>query len=82
MKKRNKVKRTNYEYSEEKNKIVAGLLAIFLGGFGIHKFYLGRVGLGILYLIFFWTIIPAIIGFIEGILYLTMTNSAFHAKYG
>jgi TM2 domain-containing membrane protein YozV len=35
-----------------KNKVVAGLLAIFVGGLGIHKFYLGKVGQGILYLLF------------------------------
>jgi TM2 domain-containing membrane protein YozV len=66
----------------EKSKIVAGLLGIFLGGFGLHKFYLGNIGMGILYLCFCWTFIPAIVGFIEGIIYLTMTDAAFKAKYG
>jgi len=65
-----------------RNKVVAALFAIFLGDFGVHKFYLGQVGPGIVYLIFFWTGIPAIIGFIEGIIYLTMTDQAFAAKYG
>jgi TM2 domain-containing membrane protein YozV len=41
------------------------LLALFLGCFGVHHFYLGRVGLGILYLCFCWTGIPAILGLIE-----------------
>lgn len=68
--------------SEQKNRIAAALFAIFLGGIGIHKFYLGRIGWGIVYLLFFWTFIPAILGIIEGIIYLTMTNHAFHAKYG
>jgi TM2 domain-containing membrane protein YozV len=53
-----------------------------LGGLGIHKFYLGRIGQGILYLIFFWTFIPAVVGFIEGIIYLTMSDQEFEAKYG
>ena len=57
-----------------KSRAVAGLLGIFLGGFGIHKFYCGSIGLGIVYLIFFWTFIPAIIGFIEGIIYITQPN--------
>ncbi|MBD5026854.1 NINE protein, partial [Xanthomonas citri pv. citri] len=35
----------------KKNKIVAALLAFFFGGLGIHKFYLGRVGQGILYIL-------------------------------
>jgi TM2 domain-containing membrane protein YozV len=66
----------------QKSKIAAFLLAFFLGGFGIHKFYLGRVGWGFLYLIFCWTFIPAIIAFVESIIYLTMTDQAFKAKYG
>lgn len=65
-----------------KNRITAVLLAFFLGGIGAHKFYLGRTGAGILYLIFFWTFIPAIIAFVEFIIYLTMSDEAFAAKYG
>ena len=53
------------------NKIAYGLIAILLGGFGIHRFYAGRIGSGIVYLIFFWTFIPAILGLIEGILAFT-----------
>jgi len=64
-----------------KNKVVAGLLAIFLGDFGIHKFYLGKRGLGILYLCFFWSGVPDIIGFIEGIIYFAMSDETFNAKY-
>ena len=41
------------------------MLALFLGNFGVHHFYLRRTGLGILYLCFFWTGIPALLGFIE-----------------
>jgi TM2 domain-containing membrane protein YozV len=48
-----------------KNEAVGALLAFFLGGFGIHKFYLGENGLGILYLLFSWTGIPWIISFVE-----------------
>jgi len=64
-----------------KNKVAAGVLAILLGGLGIHKFYLGKLGQGILYLIFSWTGIPSIIGLIEGILYLIQTDEEFNAKY-
>ncbi|HFF4522772.1 TPA: TM2 domain-containing protein, partial [Acinetobacter baumannii] len=53
-----------------------------LGGFGAHKFYLGKVGQGILYLIFFWTFIPAIIAFFEGIIYLCTSDEDFAKKYG
>ena len=65
-----------------KSKIAAGLFGIFLGGLGIHKFYLGQIGWGIVYLIFCWTAIPELVGFIEGIIYLTMSDEAFAAKYG
>ncbi|SDJ28815.1 TM2 domain-containing protein [Proteiniclasticum ruminis] len=68
-------------YSSNKSKITAGILAIILGGIGVHKFYLGQTGKGILYLIFCWTYIPAIIGFIEGILYLTASDEKFYTKY-
>lgn len=64
-----------------KNKMVAGLLGIFLGGIGVHKFYMGKVGMGILYLLFCWTGIPAIIGFIEGITYLCSNDENFQLKH-
>lgn len=64
-----------------KSKVAAGLLAILLGGIGVHKFYLGRTGLGVVYLLFCWTFIPALIGLIEGIVYLTMSDQAFAEKY-
>ena len=48
-----------------KDKAVAFLLTFFLGGFGGHRFYMGETGLGVLYLLFFWTFIPALIAFIE-----------------
>ncbi len=65
-----------------KNRIAAALFALLLGGVGIHKFYLGRVSQGILYVVFFWTFIPALVGFVEGIIYLTMSDQDFEAKYG
>lgn len=65
----------------EKSKIAAGIFGILLGGLGIHKFYLGKVGLGILYLIFCWTFIPALIGFVEGIIYLCESDEVFAMKY-
>lgn len=65
-----------------KSRIAAALFAFFLGGLGVHKFYLGRVGQGILYLLFCWTFIPAIIAFIEFIIYLVMSDEEFNRKYG
>jgi len=60
-----------------KNKVVAALLAIFLGGIGVHKFYLGSNGWGVIYLLFCWTFIPTLLGWLEGISYLTYTDDAF-----
>lgn len=65
----------------DRNRIVAALLAVFLGWIGIHKFYLGKPAQGIIYILFAWTAIPAIIGIIEGIIYLTMSDKAFENKY-
>jgi TM2 domain-containing membrane protein YozV len=65
-----------------RNRLVAALFALVLGGLGIHKFYLGRVGLGLLYLLFCWTFIPTIIGFIEGIVLLASGEAEFLRKYG
>ncbi|HTG00120.1 MAG TPA: NINE protein [Nitrospirota bacterium] len=65
-----------------KNKLAAALFAIVLGGFGIHKFYLGSIGWGIAYLLFCWTFVPSIVGFIEGVLLLVMSDAEFNRKYG
>lgn len=64
------------------SRIAAALLAILLGGIGAHKFYLGRGGQGILYLIFCWTFIPGLIALVEGIVYACSNDESFHAKYG
>lgn len=65
-----------------KNKVVAGVLALLLGGIGVHKFYLGKGFQGILYLVFFWTFIPAIFGLVEGLNYLLMSEKTFFERYG
>ena len=65
----------------KKSKGVAALLAIFFGGLGLHKFYLNQAGTGILYLLFCWTFIPAIVGFIEGLIYAFMSDEKFDEQY-
>lgn len=64
-----------------KDKVTAALLAFFLGGLGVHRFYLGQTGLGFLCLIFCWTLIPAFIAFIDFIIFLTMSEESFNLKY-
>ena len=80
--------------SASKNKTTAGLLALFLGGFGVHKFYLGYTGAGItilltntigVFITIFLFLIPNIvlggIALYEGIIYLTMTDDNFEETY-
>lgn len=79
----------------ENKKMLAGLLAIFLGWLGVHKFILGYqkegiimaaitiVGLAtsclVIGMFFYW--IPGLIGLIEGILYLTKSDEEFYNTY-
>jgi TM2 domain-containing membrane protein YozV/ribosomal protein L40E len=65
-----------------RSRLAAALFALFLGGLGIHKFYLGLTGWGVFYLLFCWTGIPSIAGFIEGILLLVMSEADFNSRYG
>lgn len=64
-----------------KSKVAAGVLGILLGAFGAHKFYTGKWVQGLIYLVFFWTYIPAIVGFIEGIRYLVISDESFAKQY-
>jgi serine/threonine protein kinase len=73
-----------------KNRWLAGILAILLGALGIHKFYLGYRKEGIIMLVVsvvgsplcgIPTAIIGIVGLVEGIIYLTMTDSAFYAAH-
>lgn len=57
------------QYSAAKKSGTTGvLLALLLGGLGAHHFYLGRVGLGILYVVLCWTFLPALVAVIEAFL--------------
>ena len=68
-------------------KVVAGVLGILLGGLGIHKFYLGYTTAGLIMLLVtvitcgFGGTVMAVIGIIEGIIYLTKTDAEFVATY-
>jgi TM2 domain-containing membrane protein YozV len=80
--------------TSSKNKLAAGLLAIFLGSLGIHKFYLGFTGPGLVYLLidtigfaitwallFIPNIILGVMALIEGIIYLTKSDEEFEQLY-
>ena len=78
-----------------KSPIAAGLLAIFLGGLGIHKFYLGYVGPGVALLVastvsfflaflligFLFLFVIGILVLIEGIIYITKSEAEFQRIY-
>lgn len=64
-----------------RSKGTAALLAFLLGGLGVHKFYLGRGGMGVVYLLFCWTFIPAIVAFIETFILIGMSDQEFAMKY-
>ncbi len=74
-----------------KSKVAAGLLGIFLGGFGVHKFYLGYTRAAVIMLVVslagsfatFGVAFAAVglIGVIEGIIYLTKSDPDFDATY-
>lgn len=68
-------------YTGNRTKNSALLWCFFLGGLGAHKFYLGKPGWGILYLVFFWTFIPAAIAFVEFILLIMTSEKDFDRKY-
>jgi TM2 domain-containing membrane protein YozV/cold shock CspA family protein len=73
-----------------KNKWIAALLALFLGGFGIHKFYLGRNTAGVIMLLasligilfaYVPTAIMGFVAFVEGVIYIIRSEQDFHNTY-
>ena len=69
----------------DRNKYVAAALAFFLGTLGIHRFYLGRTGTGILMVVLSCTIVGLIVtglwAFIDAVRYLIMPEREFANRY-
>ena len=65
----------------KKDKWIAVLLAAILGVVGAQYFYLGKVVPGIICLIFCWTGIPTIWGWIYAIILLTKSDAEFNSQY-
>lgn len=63
-----------------KSRIGAGVLALLLGGLGVHRFYLGQWW-GLFYLLLCWTGIPALIALIEGIVFLCTDQQKWDDRY-
>ena len=76
------VRQPNMVAGYGKDRIIATLLALLLGSFGVHRFYLGNIALGIAYLLFFWTGIPGFIAWLEAIYFLTRSNEDWARTYG
>jgi TM2 domain-containing membrane protein YozV len=64
-----------------RSRSTAILWALFLGGVGAHKFYLGRPGWGLTYLLLFCTGVPALVGFCELVLMLFMSDAEFDRRH-
>lgn len=64
-----------------KDKGIATILALFLGGLGVHQFYLGNSKRGILYLLFCWTFIPLILSIFDFLSLLFQSNAEFYRRY-
>ena len=62
------------------NRVECGIIAMIFGAVGLHKFYRGQYGRGLLYIVFCWTFIPAIVGVLEGIHYLTETDEQYREE--
>ena len=72
--------------SSGRNKIVAALLAFFVGPIGVHRFYLGRTGSGIAMLVLTCTLIGLLVtvpwAIVDMIRYLVMPDAEFEHRYG
>jgi TM2 domain-containing membrane protein YozV len=64
-----------------RNKTAAGLFALFFGWAGVHRFYLGQVGLGIVYFFLMFLFISPILSIIDAIVFFSMDEETFNRKY-
>lgn len=72
---------TNHQVNPPLLKNTTIILALFLGTFGAHRFYLKQYWRGILCILFSWTFIPTIISIIDVIIFAIMSEKKFNEKY-
>ena len=65
---------------EQRNKTVAALLALFLGGIGVHRMYL-RQWRAVWYVLFCWTGIPGVVALVEGLVFAFGSQAKWDRKY-
>jgi len=75
--------RAHHQAVSDSKKTTAGILAIVLGGLGVHKFYLGYTGAGVLQIVI--TLVTcgfgSVLALAEGVIYLTKSDEEFVATY-
>jgi TM2 domain-containing membrane protein YozV len=91
MGKAGEIRMSEQTYAPHRSRVVAGLLALFFGCLGLHKFYLGYFGAGLMMMgmslvlgILSFGISAgamAVIGIVEGVIYLTRTPEDFEMLY-
>ena len=76
---------TSAQPRNDRNKLVAAVLAFVVGVFGVHRFYLGRTGSGIIMLILTCTMVGLLLtgpwALIDMVRYLIMSDREFHTRY-
>lgn len=75
------MKANNIEIKKSRERTIAAFLALFLGGIGIQKFYIGQIFLGVLCVIFSFTFIPMVIGIVDFMRFMLMSDEEFDLKY-
>lgn len=63
------------------DQVTSGVLAILLGDIGVHRFYRGEIGLGIIDVLFCWTGIPGIVALINGIIWLIQDPDLYYDNW-
>ena len=67
--------------TNKKDKTLAGLLALFAGSLGIHHFYLGNGGMGLLHLLFCWFPVTWIVALVDAVQLFTRPQHEFDRRY-
>jgi TM2 domain-containing membrane protein YozV len=63
------------------NRTTCGIVAILIGGLGIHRFMMGDTTGGIIRIVLSCFCLGSVVGLIEGIIYLTKTDDEFYQTY-
>lgn len=72
---------SDYNIDGKPSRISAAIIALFLGGVGIHHLYLKRNFWFVLYFVFSWTFVPLVISFFEGLNFLFMSDKTFYERH-